>query len=81
MSGIRPSGNSVTFTTANTVNRGTSCFISTTALTLLTFSYANAAIYGTVVIPANQTITIKKNPSDTITANVSISASPVTIIG
>ncbi len=77
MSIIKPFSESISLTTANTVSNAICVYISTTASTLVTVSSNTAVVRGSFVVPANQYILVEKLATDTITANVAISATRV----
>lgn len=69
---IKPLSESITVTTANTVNNGAYIVCTTTAQTLITVAYANGSVKGSFTSPANYVVTIIKGNTDTIAANVAI---------
>lgn len=67
----------VSVTTANNVNNARSVRAYASAATLVTISTAEAATIGTFIMPAGSVEVINKGATDTITANVALSCTPV----
>jgi hypothetical protein len=78
---IKPSANAITLTTANTIYGTTVVYLASNAATLITVTSNTAAVKGTFVVPANQYVFVEKLPTDTLTANVAISATPAAFRG
>lgn len=78
---IKPSANVISLTTANTVYGSAVVYLSSTATTLVTLTSNSAVVRGTFVVPSNQFIFVEKLPTDTITANVAIFATPAAFRG
>ena len=78
---IKPLANVISLTTANTVNNGTVILVTSgTGAALLTV--ANASVTrGTLVIPPNQYMFVEKLNTDTIAANVAVSATSIAYRG
>lgn len=70
-------GSQISVTTANTVSNANLVRAYATAETLVTISAANAAVIGTMTMPAGMVETIAKNFTDTITANVALLCTPL----
>jgi hypothetical protein len=77
---IRPTANLISLTTANTIYNSPIVFISATTAAVITVANSSANI-GTFTIPANQYIFVSKNPTDTIAANVAVSATAASYRG
>lgn len=78
---IKPSANVISLTTANTVYGSAVVYLSSTETTLVTLTSNSAVVRGTFVVPSNQFIFVEKLPTDTITANVAIFATPAAFRG
>lgn len=78
---IKPSANVISLTTANTVYGSAVVYLSSTATTLVTLTSNSAVVRGTFVVPSNQFIFVEKLPTDTITANIAIFATPAAFRG
>lgn len=72
---IKPTTNSISFSTANTVFGSPLVFLTTTAQSLITITSNTGVVTGSFVVPANQYIVLEKKHTDTVTSNVSIFAS------
>lgn len=73
---VKPTANAISLTTANTVYGSSIVYLASNAATLVTVTSNTSAVRGTFVVPANQYVFVEKLPTDTLTANVAISASP-----
>ncbi len=73
---VKPTANQITLTTANTVYNSALVYLASTTATLITITNANSVVTGTFVVPASQFLFVQKAATDTLTANVAISASP-----
>lgn len=73
---IKPTANQITLTTANTIYGSSIVFVSAINAALLTLTDSGNTTIGTFTLPANQYIYVQKNPTDTITANVAVYATP-----
>lgn len=71
---IKPTANVVSLTTANNFANATCVYVATTATALLTVAYANGDTRGAFVLPPNQYIFVQKDYTDTLAANVAVSA-------
>lgn len=78
---IKPSANVITLTTANTIYGSTVVYLASNAATLVTVTSNTSTVKGTFVVPANQYIYVEKLPTDTLTANVAIAATPAAFRG
>jgi hypothetical protein len=78
---IKPSANQITLTTANTIYGAPVVFVSANASALITITSNASVVTGTFVIPANQYIFVQKLPTDTLTANVAVSATAASYRG
>lgn len=78
---VKPSANAITLTTANTIYNSPVVYLASSAATLITVTSNTAAVVGTFVVPANQYVFVEKTPTDTLTANVAISATPAAFRG
>lgn len=78
---IKPSANAIALTTANTIYDSPVVYLAAGASTLVTVTSNTSAVKGTFVVPPNQYIFVEKLPTDTLTANVSISATPAAFRG
>ena len=67
-----------TVTTASTVSNAVCMYVSTTATTLLTVANTGVPIF-TLVVPANQYVFIQKNSTETLAANVAVSATSIAL--
>ena len=78
---VKPSANVITLTTANTVYNSPVVYLASNAATLVTVTSSTAEVVGTFVVPINQYVFVEKTPTDTLTANVAISATPAAFRG
>jgi len=81
MNVVKPLSQQISVTAANTVSNASLVYIATTASTLVTVAYANTTVKASVVVPANQVIYLDKAPTDTIAANVAVSATSIAYRG
>lgn len=78
---IKPAANVIALTTQNTVYGSVVVYIAATAAAQVNL-FSNATTqYASFVIPANQYIFVQKNPSDLISANVAVQATPAAYRG
>ena len=78
---IKPSANVISLTTQNTVYNSVLVYIAATAAAQVNV-FSNASTqYASFVIPANQYIFVQKNPTDLISANVAVLATPAAYRG
>jgi hypothetical protein len=78
---VKPSANVISLTTANTVYGSTLVYLASNAATLVTVTSNTSTVRGTFVVPSNQYVFVEKLPTDTLTANVAISATPAAFRG
>jgi hypothetical protein len=78
---IKPSANVIALTTANTVYGSTLVYLAANAATLVTVTSNTSVVRGTFVVPTDQYVFVEKIPTDTLTANVAISATPAAFRG
>lgn len=78
---VKPTANSITLTTANTVYDSPIVYVAATAAAELTVTTNTAVVRGTFVLPANQYVFVEKIPTDTISANVAVFATPAAYRG
>jgi hypothetical protein len=78
---VKPSANAITLTAANTIYGSTVVYLASTATTLVTVTANTATVRGSFVVPANQFLFVEKLPTDTLTANVAIFATPAAFRG
>lgn len=78
---VKPSANAITLTTANTIYGSAVVYLASNAATLVTVTSNTSTVKGTFVVPANQYVFVEKLPTDTLTANVAISATPAAFRG
>jgi hypothetical protein len=77
---IKGLGAQVTLTTANTLSNSACVYVSASSAALITVANTGGTI-SSFTIPANQYIFVQKNPTDTIAANVAVSATPAAFRG
>jgi hypothetical protein len=78
---VKPSANAITLTTANTIYDTPLVYLAASAATLVTVTSNTNVVRGTLVVPANQYVFVEKLPTDTLTANVAIAATPAAYRG
>lgn len=78
---VKPSANVIILTTANTIYNSPVVYLASNAATLVTVTSNTAEVVGTFVVPINQYVFVEKTPTDTLTANVAISATPAAFRG
>lgn len=71
---VKVKGQEIALTTANTIGNTTVVRVFAPATAILTFAYANTTVYGTYTLNAGTDEVFVKEPSDTITANVTVRA-------
>jgi len=75
---IKPLANSITLTTANTVNDAKLVYVlATVAATLVTVTSNTNVVKGSIVVPPNNFVLIEKEQTDTLTANLAVFATSV----
>lgn len=78
---IKPTANSISLTSQNTVYGSAIVYIAATATSQVNL-YSNASTqYASFVIPTGQYIFIAKSPTDLISANVAVLATPAAYRG
>lgn len=78
---IKPSGNSIALTSQNTVSGCVLVYVAATAAAQVNVFSNSTTQYASFVIPANQYIFVQKNPTDLISANVAVQATPAAYRG
>ena len=78
---IKPSANVIAVTTANNIYSSVLVYVAATAAATVNVASNTGTTIGTFVIPANQYIFVQKNPTDTISANVAVQATPAAYRG
>lgn len=78
---IKPAANVIALTTQNTVYGSVVVYIAATAAAQINLFSSPSTQYASFVIPANQYIFVQKNPSDLISANVAVQATPAAYRG
>lgn len=78
---VKATANAVTLTTANTIYDSPIVYVAATATALITVTSNTSTVKGTFVLPANQYVFVEKIPSDTLTANVAVFATPASYRG
>ena len=78
---IKPSANVIAVTTANSVYGSVVVYVAATAAAQVNVASNTGTQLGSFVIPANQYIFVQKNPTDTISANVAVQATPAAYRG
>lgn len=73
---IKASANAFSVTTANSVNNTSVLFVSATAAAQINLYSNSTTQYASFILPANQYIFVQKNPTDLISANVTINVTP-----
>lgn len=78
---IKPAANVIALTTQNTVYNSVVVYVAATSAAQVNL-FSNATTqYASFVIPANQYIFVQKNPTDLISANVAVQATPAAYRG
>jgi hypothetical protein len=73
---LKPTSNVVSLTTANVLSNATLVYISASAAAQINVYTAGSTQYASFVLPANQWIFVSKNPTDTLSSNVAVQATP-----
>lgn len=77
MNVIKPTANVISVTTANSVYNALIVFVSAVAAAQINLASNSGIQYASFVLPANQYIYVQKQtPTDTLTANVAVYATP-----
>ena len=78
---IKPAANVIALTTQNTVYNSVVVYVAATSAAQVNL-FSNATTqYASFVIPANQYIFVQKNPTDLISANIAVQATPAAYRG
>lgn len=78
---IKPSGNAISLTSQNTVSNCVLVYVAATAAAQVNVFSNSTTQYASFVVPANQYIFVQKNPTDLISANVAVQATPAAYRG
>lgn len=78
---IKPTANVISLTTANAMYGSVIVYIAATSAATINVASNTGTQIGSFVIPANQYIFVQKNPTDTISANVAVQATPASYRG
>ena len=78
---IKPAANVIALTTQNTVYGSVVVYIAATAAAQINVFSNSTTQYASFVVPANQYIFVQKNPTDLISANVAVQATPAAYRG
>jgi hypothetical protein len=78
---IKPTANVIALTTQNTVYGSVVVYIAATATAQINVFSNSTTQYASFVVPANQYIFVQKNPTDLISANVAVQATPAAYRG
>ena len=74
---IKPNANVISLTSQNTVYGSTLVYLAASGGTAQVNVYSNATTqYASFVVPTNMYIFLQKTPTDLLTSNVAISATP-----
>jgi hypothetical protein len=76
MNVIKPTGNSISLTTQNTINGSAIVYVAATTAAQVNLYSNDTTQYASFVIPANQYIFVSKAPTDLMTANVAVLVTP-----
>ena len=74
---IKPLANNINLTTANTVNNARLVYVFASAASLITVTSNTNVVKGSIVVPPNNFLLIEKDQTDTLTANLAVSATSV----
>jgi len=74
---LKPLANNITLTTANTVNNARLVYVFASAASLITVTSNTNVVKGSIVVPPNNFVLIEKEQTDTLTANLAVSATSV----
>lgn len=78
---IKPSGNSISLTSQNTINNSAIIYVAATAAAQINLYSNSTTQYASFVIPANQYIFIAKSPTDLASSNVAVFATAASYRG
>jgi hypothetical protein len=78
---IKPSSNVISVTTQNTVNGSAVVYVAAATIAQVNLYSNSSTQYASFVLPANQFIFVQKAPTDLISANVAVFATPAAFRG
>ena len=78
---IKPSANAIAVTTQNTVNGSTVLYVSAATAAQVNLYSNSTTQYASFVLPAGQYIFVQKAPTDLISSNATIQATPAAYRG
>ena len=78
---IKPSNNVISVTSQNTVYSSAVVYVSASATSQVNLYSNSTTQYASFVLPANQFIFVQKAPTDLLSANVSVFATPAAYRG
>lgn len=78
---IKPSNNVISVTTQNTVYGSAVVYVSASATSQVNLYSNSTTQYASFVLPANQFIFVQKAPTDLLSANVAVFATPAAFRG
>lgn len=77
---IKPTANQISLTTANTVSNSKIVYLAATTAATITIANTTANV-SSFTLPANMYIFVEKNPTDTLSANLAVFATPASYRG
>ena len=77
---IKPTANQISLTTANTIYNSRIVYLAATTAATITVANTSANL-SSFTIPANTYLFVDKNPTDTLTANLAVFATPASYRG
>lgn len=78
---IKPSNNVISVTSQNTVYNSVVVYVSASAISQVNLYSNSTTQYASFVLPANQFIFVQKAPTDLLSANVAVFATPAAFRG
>ena len=78
---IKPSNNVISVTSQNTVYNSTVVYVSASATSQVNLYSNSTTQYASFVLPTNQFIFVQKAPTDLLSANVAVFATPAAFRG
>lgn len=78
---IKPSNNVISVTSQNTVYSSAVVYVSASATSQVNLYSNSTTQYASFVLPANQFIFVQKAPTDLLSANVAVFATPAAFRG
>lgn len=78
---IKPSNNVISVTSQNTVYNSAVVYVSASATSQVNLYSNSSTQYASFVLPANQFIFVQKAPTDLLSANVAVFATPAAFRG